>query len=39
VKVVRGGSYRAYARLLTQGALSNGWSRTVLLHAAPARHR
>jgi hypothetical protein len=39
VKVLRGGSYRAYARLTTQGALSNGWSRTVLLHAAPARHR
>jgi hypothetical protein len=39
VKIVRGGSYRAYARLTTQGALSNGWSRTVLLRAAPARHR
>jgi hypothetical protein len=38
VKILRGGSYRAYARLTTQGALSNGWSRTVLLHAA-ARHR
>ena len=35
VKVRRGGSYRAYVNLSNKGAIVAGWSRSVLLHAAP----
>jgi hypothetical protein len=35
MKIVRGGSYRAYVSLVKKGAVSSGWSRSVLLHAAP----
>jgi hypothetical protein len=35
VKIVRGGSYRAYVALSKKGSVSSGWSRSVLLHAAP----
>jgi hypothetical protein len=36
VKIRRGGGYRAYVRLPKRGAIASGWSRSVLLHAAPA---
>jgi hypothetical protein len=35
VKIVRGGSYRAYVGIPKKGTVSSGWSRSVLLHGAP----
>ncbi|MHB8233851.1 MAG: hypothetical protein ACYDHT_04285 [Solirubrobacteraceae bacterium] len=35
MKIARAGSYRAYVIVAKKGAVSSGWSRTVLLHAAP----
>lgn len=35
MKITRGGNYRAYVSIVKQGAVSSGWSRSVLLHAAP----
>ncbi len=34
MKIKRGGNYRAYVSLVKKGAVSSGWSRSVLLHAA-----
>ncbi len=36
VKIVRGGSYRAYVNLTKKGTVTSGASRSVLLHAAPS---
>jgi hypothetical protein len=35
VKIVRGGSYRAYVKLPTRGAIVGGASRSLVLHSAP----
>ena len=35
-KIDRGGSYRAYVTIAKRSAVSSGWSRSVLLHAAPS---
>jgi hypothetical protein len=39
VKIVRGGSYRAYVNLGKKGALVSGWSPSLLLHAAPSSRK
>lgn len=36
VKIRRGGSYRAYVKLSSKGPVAAGWSRSLVLHSAPA---
>jgi hypothetical protein len=35
MKIVRGGTYRAYVSIVKKGAVSSGWSQSVVLHSAP----